>query len=173
MDALIAVEIPAEIRELEGKPQGDYYDEVCAENGVQNLSEVKDALWHQLHDEVKARRYAGKCKVRHQIRPFCYRKGYSDCEPFEVVRIVSDNCVEVRALDAKQDPEWVKQMEWHAGGFAGHLANQRDQKWIFERNENNEVIKIRWHKARGCWGKGRYGDYVMCDEPYKFYDYNF
>jgi len=173
MDALIDIEIPAEIRELEVKRQGDYYDEVCDELGVQNLSALEGKEWHDAHARVRENEYAGRCQERHQIRPFCYRRGYSDCEPFEVVRIVSENCVEVRALDAKQDPEWVKQMEWHAGGFAGHLANQRAQKWIFARNENNEVFKIRWHKARGCWGLGRYGEYRMCDEPYKFYDYNF
>lgn len=173
MKPVIEIEVPAEIRQLEAKRQGDYYDEVCAEEGVQNLSELQGAARRAAHERARENEYAGRCQEKHQIRPFCYRRGYSDCEPFEVVRIVSENCVEIRALDAEQCPDWKAKQEWHAGGFAGHLANQRAQEWIFERNEANEVFKIRWHKARGCWGLGRHGEYRMCDEPYKFYDYNF
>ena len=157
IDVAIQIEIPEEIRELEKRNQWWYSD---------NMPDAS-------YEERREAEYADAAKVKRQIRPYCYWRGYSDCNPFEVVKIVSDNCVEIRPMKAKPCPKWKEKMEWHAGGFAGHLANQWDQEWILEPDEDAPVERIRWHKAKGRWGQGRYMAYVMCDKPYKFYDYNF
>lgn len=95
--------------------------------------------------------------------------GYSDVEPFEVVRVISDKTIEIRAMDAEKDDS-VK-LEFHVGGFSAHCSNQHQQKWFITSNPNNPVIRIRlgkkgWKDAHGR----RYG---LADKPCKFYDYNF
>ena len=96
--------------------------------------------------------------------------GYSDVNPFEVVRVISDQTVEVREMDADRD-ESIK-LDWAAGGFAGHCINQRDQKWRITSNEQNPVVRIRLSKT-GAW-KDKHGRrFGLSDQPVKFYDYNF
>lgn len=96
--------------------------------------------------------------------------GYSDVEPYEVIRVVSDKCLEIRAMDAVKD-ESVK-MEFLVGGFSAVCVNQQSQKWIISSNEANPVIKIRANKKKG-WAN-KYGQrFALSDQPIKFYDYNF
>lgn len=96
--------------------------------------------------------------------------GYSDVNPFEVVRAISDKTLEVREMDAERD-ESVK-LEFHVGGFAAHCSNQRNQKWFITSNESSPVIRIRLSKT-GVW-KDKHGrKFYLSDEPVKFYDYNF
>lgn len=96
--------------------------------------------------------------------------GYSDVNPFEVVRVISDKTIEVREMDAERDDS-VK-LEWAVGGFAGHCTNQRDQKWIITSNESNPVIRIRLSAKKG-W-QDKYGRrFGLSEKPVKFYDYNF
>ena len=80
----------------------------------------------------------------------CY--GYTDVNPFEIVRIVSDKTIEVREMDAKPLP-WKR--DFHVGGFFGHTSNQRDQKWEITSNENAVTFRIRKSKY-GQW-KSRCG----------------
>jgi hypothetical protein len=95
--------------------------------------------------------------------------GYSDVEPHEVIREVSDKCLEIRAMDAKRDPTWKP--EFIPGGFAGHCTNQSSQRWTYSSNEERPTFRIRLGK-RG-W-KDKHGNrYVLADKPRKFYDYNF
>ena len=94
--------------------------------------------------------------------------GYSDVEPYEIVRRISDKTIEIREMDAERD-ESVK-MEFHVGGFSAHCSNQRDQKWIIKSNPSNPVTRIRLGK-KGWTGKR--GRYALDDQPVKFYDYNF
>ena len=96
--------------------------------------------------------------------------GWSDVNPFEVVKVISDKTIEVREMDAQRD-ESVK-LDWAVGGFAGHCINQRDQKWFITSNEQNPVVRIRLSKT-GVW-KDKHGRrYGLSDKPVKFYDYNF
>ena len=96
--------------------------------------------------------------------------GYSDVNPFEVVRVVSDKTIEVREMDAERDES--VQLEWVPGGFAGHCVNQRDQKWDIKSNPANPVIRIRLSAKKG-W-QDKYGRrFGLSDKPVKFYDYNF
>jgi len=95
--------------------------------------------------------------------------GYSDINPFEVVRVISDKTLEIRAMDAERD-ESVK-LDWVVGGFSGICMNQRDQNWFITSNEQNRVVRIRLGKQGWKDANGR--KYQLSDEPVKFYDYNF
>lgn len=95
--------------------------------------------------------------------------GYSDVNPFEVVRAVSDKCLEVREMDAVRDES--VQLEWAPGGFAGVCLNQRDQKWFISSNPQNPVLRIRLGKQGWKSADGRRFD--LSDKPVRFYDYNF
>ena len=64
--------------------------------------------------------------------------GYSDVNPFEIVRRVSDKTLEIRAMKAVRDDS-VK-LEFHVGGFSAHCSNQRQQKWFITSNEQKDVI---------------------------------
>ena len=96
--------------------------------------------------------------------------GYSDVNPFEVVKVISDKTIEVREMNAERDDS-VK-MEFHVGGFNAHCSNQRDQKWFITSDESAPVIRIRLSKNRG-WQDKHGRRFVLADSPLKFYDYNF
>ncbi len=94
---------------------------------------------------------------------------YSDVEPYEVVRIVSEKTIEIRAMKAERD-ESVK-LEFHVGGFSAHCSNQDQQKWIITSDETAPIKRIRLGK-RG-WKDAHGGRYGLSDKPHKKYDYNF
>ena len=94
--------------------------------------------------------------------------GYSDITPYEVVRVVSDKTLEIRALRATALP-WERQ--WVRGGFLGTVINQTDQQWSLESDPTAPVERIRLTK-RGEW-RNRNRKFVLDTQPVKFYDYNF
>ena len=95
--------------------------------------------------------------------------GWSDVNPYEVVRVVSDKTIEVREMDAERD-ESVK-MDFVAGGFSAICTNQYDQRWIIKSDLTAPVIRIRLGK--NGW-KDKHGrKFKLSDAPSKFYDYNF
>ena len=128
--------------------------------------------------EAKLGHYPSQQEIRdeeerqlREIKKYANRSGYSDVEPYEVVRIVSDICVEVRAMKTKQIrfPQEV-----HVGGFSAHVADNRSgQEYEYSSNEEAKPFKIRWSRANRQWQAGKYNRFRMADEPYKFYDYNF
>lgn len=96
--------------------------------------------------------------------------GYSDVNPFEIVRRISDRTIDVREMEATRD-ESVK-LEFHAGGFSAHCSNQRDQRWHITSDESAPITRIRLQKS-GDW-KDKHGRrFSLSDHPIKFYDYNF
>lgn len=96
--------------------------------------------------------------------------GYSDINPFEVIKAVSAKTLEVRSMTAVEDKS-VK-LEFHAGGFSAHCSNQQDQKWFITSNPEGEVKRIRLSN-KGYW-QDKYGNkFILSDKPIKFYDYNF
>lgn len=105
-----------------------------------------------------------------QAAQYANKLGYSDVEPFEVVRVVSEKCLEVREMDAEIDPAWKP--EWVVGGFAGQCVNQRSQKWIIASNPANPVRRIRLQKS-GDWKAASGERFALSGMPIKFYDYNF
>lgn len=101
--------------------------------------------------------------------------GYSDVSPYEVVRVVSENCYEVRAMEAvRSNPD--ADMGFCPGGFVGNFADQKKQEWDIQPNEDAPVFRIRASKARGKVGYffDKWGNkYDMAAAPQRFYDYNF
>lgn len=95
--------------------------------------------------------------------------GYSDIDPYEIVRIISDKTIEIREMKAERDDS-VK-LEFHVGGFSAHCSNQRDQKWTISSDETAPVIRIRLGKRGWKCPHGR--KFSLSDEPVKFFDYNF
>lgn len=96
--------------------------------------------------------------------------GYSDINPFEIVRKISDKTYEVREMKAERDTSVA--LEFIPGGFSAHCRNQNDQKWIISSDETSPVVRIRLSKNRG-W-QDKYGrKFRLADQPRKFYDYNF
>jgi len=96
--------------------------------------------------------------------------GWSDVNPFEVVRVISDKTIEVREMDAKRD-ESVK-LEWVPGGFSAVCLNDHEQKWFITSNPENPVIRIRLSAKKG-WQDKHGRRFQLADKPVKFYDYNF
>lgn len=95
--------------------------------------------------------------------------GYSDVEPYEVVKVISEKTIEIRAMDTKALP-WKR--DFHPGGFFGHTSNQEEQKWDITSNENNPVFRIRLSKNKG-WRNAGGSRFKLSDKPIKFYDFNF
>ena len=95
--------------------------------------------------------------------------GYSDVEPFEVVREVSAKCLEVRAMKCERVNS--EKLKFEVGGFSAVCVNQREQEWKIESDPEGRVYRIRLGKKG--W-KNPYGAKFSVDaEPVKFYDYNF
>lgn len=96
--------------------------------------------------------------------------GYSDVNPYEIVKVISDKTIEVREMDAKlaegEKPQFI------VGGFAGHCTNQRELKWDISSNPENRVIRIRIRKD-GYFYAASGQRFMLADKPVKFYDYNF
>ena len=93
--------------------------------------------------------------------------GWSDIEPYEVVRSVSAKCVEIREMEAVRD-ESVK-LEFVPGGFSAICVNDRDQKWFISSNPENKVFKVRLHKDG--YYRDPYGNkFLLSDKPVKYYD---
>tara|TARA_R110000782_G_scaffold176984_2_gene267914 strand:+ start:249 stop:617 length:369 start_codon:yes stop_codon:yes gene_type:complete len=97
---------------------------------------------------------------------------WSDVEPNEIIKRVSDITLEIRAMDAVSSPDWKPEII--SGGFAGHCVNNNDQKdaWIITSNENYGTIRIRKNK-RGVWKDKSGNRYFLSDKPVYKYDFNF
>lgn len=106
---------------------------------------------------------------------FANHLGYSDVDPFEVIRHVSPQTIEVRRMNAvRANPE--NNLGFAPGGFVGHCSRQDEQEWIITTDPEAPVIRLRLSKAKrkaeywfDKWG----GRYALAPEPQKFYDYNF
>lgn len=103
---------------------------------------------------------------------YANNNGYSDVDPFEIVRVVSDKTIEVRQMSAKRADDWKP--EFIPGGFFGHCTNNGDQRkaWVISSDDTNPVIRIRKQK-NGAWRNPGYGRFSLSATPVKHYDYNF
>jgi len=97
---------------------------------------------------------------------------FSDVNPFEVVRVISDKTIEVREMDTEMASDWKPNMV--SGGFAFHCTNNADQRkaWVITSNEDNPVVRIRKQKD-GSWKNPTFGRFRLADAPIKKYDFNF
>jgi len=78
------------------------------------------------------------------MNQFANHYGFSDVNPYEVVKVISDKTIEVREMDAERDDS-VK-LDFHVGGFSAHCVNQCDQRWNINSNPGNPVVRIRLGK---------------------------
>lgn len=102
---------------------------------------------------------------------YANRIGWTDITPFEVVRTVSEKCLEVREMSAEMDPTWKP--ETHVGGFVAHVSNNHAQRWIIASNPAARTVRIRLHKD-GYWREAKGGErFKLAAEPQRFYDFNF
>lgn len=97
---------------------------------------------------------------------YANRYGYSDVEPYEIVRWVSETCIEIRFMNTVLSPDWKP--NWVPGGFSAICTNISEQKWIITSNPANPVTRI--HKGKKGW---KQGEFRLSHEPVKYYDYNF
>ncbi len=104
------------------------------------------------------------------MKKFANHHSYSDVHPYEVIREVSEKCLEVRQMKSEKDPNFVPDID--VGGFVGHVSNNHEQTWIIESDPTRPIVRIRLHKT-GKW-KDKHGNtYYLSDKPKRFYDYNF
>ena len=101
---------------------------------------------------------------------FANHIGYSDTTPWEIVRVVSEKCIEVRAMRTELDQTW--QPEFVTGGFAGHCFNSQQQRWVITSDLDGDTTRI-WLRKDGYWYSACGSRFVLADEPRKHYDYNF
>lgn len=94
--------------------------------------------------------------------------GYSDCHAYEIVRVVSEKTIIVRRMTATLIPF---KMDFHPGGFLGHVSNQRDQKYTYEPTVG--ANEYRAHRRKDGHFYSANGKHVLSETPYEFYDYNF
>ena len=50
-------------------------------------------------------------------KKYCNQHGYTDINPYEVIRVVSDKCLEIRSMKAEKNPDYKP--DFVAGGFSG------------------------------------------------------
>lgn len=124
---------------------------------INHLRRLADNIEFRIVEEVKTFTHAS-----------CY--GYSDVDAYEIVKVISDNTIEVRKMDTKHDISHLKQ---YAGGFCGHVEDQRNQKVAYASNPNAEVIRIRRKKNNPEQWSNNGNRFGLTQKPYAFYDYNF
>ena len=95
----------------------------------------------------------------------CYL--YSDIDPYQIVRVISDKSIEVKPMRCTRNfkPSYIP------GGFAGICINQDDQEWIIEESTSEHVIRLRKRKD-GHFYKGSMR-FKLSNVPIKYYDFNF
>ena len=98
-------------------------------------------------------------KLEERVTDYAYASEYlySDVRAWEILRVVSDKCIEIRRMDSEHSCAHLEQV---SGGFAGHVVGQRGQKVTYSSNPNNEVIRIRRRKGshdEWVYKGGRFG----------------
>ena len=115
---------------------------------------------------------ASDIKITPRVNKFATYVGYTDCEPYEIIRVISEQTIEIRPMETKLIN--AADLNFEVGGFSAHCTNGRAQKYSYESNPDADTIRIRKRKgsSTGLWGKGSLNFY-LAEEPYKYYDYNF
>lgn len=124
---------------------------------IAHLSKLIDSVDFRIVEEKKTFTHAS-------------RYGYSDVHAYEIVKVISDKTIEVRKMDTKHDISHLKQ---YAGGFGGHVEDQRNQKVTYTSNPDAEVIRIRRKKNNPEQWSNNGDRFGLTEKPYAFYDYNF
>ena len=142
-------------------------------------SMVKDYVVNEKQTTLRHTSLADKLKdyvwktIGHRQSPKNYgyanESGYSDMYPYEIVKVVSENTIEIRPMDTERDDS--VELKWVSGGFAGHCVNQAQQKWFYKSNPDNPVRRIR--RRKDGYFYNHCNRVYLEQEPRKFHDYNF
>ena len=142
-------------------------------------SMVKDYVVNEKQTTLRHTSLADKLKdyvwktIGHRQSPKNYgyanESGYSDMYPYEIVKVVSENTIEIRPMDTERDDS--VELKWVSGGFAGHCVNQAQQKWFYKSNPDNSVRRIR--RRKDGYFYNHCNRVYLAQEPRKFHDYNF
>ena len=112
-------------------------------------------------------------KYTYSIEPFTYgyanHIGWTDVNPYEIVKVISDKTIEIRIMDATRDKSWKPEVI--SGGFAGRCVNQHSQRWDIVSNDDVPTVRARLRKDG--YYHSSHGKHLLGEEPRKFYDYNF
>lgn len=94
--------------------------------------------------------------------------GWSQSYPWvEVARTAKT--VTLAKVEVLPDPEWKAKMDFIPGGFCGHMANQSEQTWLFDKINPARTKKV-FATKRGWASKGvKFSE----GQAVEFYDYNF
>ncbi len=106
---------------------------------------------------------------------------WTDCDAYTIIR-KTPKTITLQMDKATLSPDWKP--EFIVGGFAGHCVNQADQRYTYERDENEHTIKITlrsWLDDEGSerrrWKRSGTGTNSQGGSAYagrrKFHDYNF
>lgn len=106
----------------------------------------------------------------HATPLYLNRHSFTDVDPYEVVRVISETTVEIRAMVATLDPNWKP--DFVAGGFCGHVTNNRSQKYTYQSDPNAPILRARRTKSR-VWSVRGNKQFFESHQPIKFHDYNF
>ena len=134
---------------------------------TQDRAEIKQVVSIMNDIENRLRSFLQGKYFSNKVRQYANEYLYSDVNAYEVTKLVSDKCVEVRRMDATivKHPS-----DFSAGGFCGHYADNYAQKWEFKSNEQGETFRIRLTKNGWRLGRRRF---QMSESPREFYDFNF
>ena len=125
------------------------------------------------HTDYQAEQEAKITAENKPVKAFANFSGWSDIEPFEVVKVCTENKVVIRSMQAERAEGWKPEIV--SGGFAGHCTNNNDQRkaWDISSDEEGRLVTIRWSKAKLRWQCADGSRYFMSDQPVKKYDFNF
>jgi hypothetical protein len=134
---------------------------------TQDKTEVMEVVEKMGNIERRLKSFLDGYHHTTKIRKFANHIMWSDVEPYEVVRIISDKCVEIRPMQTKQI---VFPKQFLVGGFSAHCADNYNQEYQYTSDPSRSTMKIR--KGKKGWGSGSL-KFQMSDAPVKHYDYNF
>jgi hypothetical protein len=132
---------------------------------TQNREEVKEVVKIMIDVQDRLKSYLNGYHHSTKIRPFCNEYGWSDVHPYEVVKVISANCVEIREMATEQT---VFPKDFIIGGFSAHCVDNFNQDYKYTSDLSRPTVRIR--KGKKGWGNGKFR---MANNPYKHYDYNF
>ena len=153
---------------------GGYQDRADAEK----LLEEEKAHWLKFLDgaeqteETKKLRDAADWRIVAEEVTFTHASHYmhSDVVAYEIVRIVSDQTIEVREMKTKHS---AANLEYTPGGFCGHFHNQDKQEVTYESDPEGDTIKIRRKKGKPEHWTYKGMRFGVRTAPYAFHDFNF
>jgi len=143
------------------------FQQWCDFVDVQNRNDVTSVVVSMGRIEDRLRNFLNGSYYTNKIRKYANEFLYSDVHAYEVIKLVSDKCVEVRRMDATI----VKRpSDFSPGGFHGHYSDNYSQKWEFKSSEHGDTFRIRLTKNGWRLGRRRF---TMSNSPREFYDFNF